>query len=257
MVALNTAYAAPKNAADLKNRIGDFFYEDHASVGKNRWANPLNAQEKSSYHYEAASGRSNWSSRDPMGELGSALLSDSNAEIKELLVALDDLISLIDSALYLFESEDLFALKEDLEKNIQSLVLILSASSELIGGVNLQHFNFNNPINRFDIDGLQSMDSVSASVIRAIASGNARNMRSLAQTLGKNSNAGKKLLNAAKRAETKARDIIAKECKGSINKKFPEELKDKTLDQITNLAKQGNKAAQTAKKLLNDKRFKK
>ena len=70
MVALNTAYAAPKNAADPKNRVGDFFYEDHASVGKNRWASRLNTQEKSSYHYETASGRSNWSNRDPIQEQG-------------------------------------------------------------------------------------------------------------------------------------------------------------------------------------------
>ena len=64
MVALNTAYAAPKN------RVGDFFYEDHASVGKNRWASRLNTQEKSCYHYETASGRSNWPSRDPIQEIG-------------------------------------------------------------------------------------------------------------------------------------------------------------------------------------------
>jgi hypothetical protein len=77
MVALNTAYAAPKNAADPKNRVGDFFYEDHASVGKNRWASRLNTQEKSSYHYETASGRSNWPSRDPIEELGSNQLNIS------------------------------------------------------------------------------------------------------------------------------------------------------------------------------------
>ena len=70
MVALNTAYAAPKNAADPKDRVGDFFYEDRASVGKNRWAKRLNAQEKSCYHYETASGRSNWLSRDPIAENG-------------------------------------------------------------------------------------------------------------------------------------------------------------------------------------------
>ena len=70
MVALNTAYAAPKNAADPKNRVGNFFYEDHASVGKNRWASRLNAQGKSCYHYETASGRSNWSNRDPIQEQG-------------------------------------------------------------------------------------------------------------------------------------------------------------------------------------------
>jgi hypothetical protein len=69
MVALNTAYAAPKNAADLKKRVGDFFYEDRGSVGKNRLANRLGTQEKSCYHYETASGRSNWPSRDPFGEV--------------------------------------------------------------------------------------------------------------------------------------------------------------------------------------------
>jgi hypothetical protein len=70
MVAINTAYAAPKNAADPKNRVGDFFYEDHASVGKNRWSSRLNTQEKYSYHYETASGRSNWPNRDPIEEAG-------------------------------------------------------------------------------------------------------------------------------------------------------------------------------------------
>jgi hypothetical protein len=34
MVALNTAYAAPKNAADLKNRIGDFFMKTTQASGK-------------------------------------------------------------------------------------------------------------------------------------------------------------------------------------------------------------------------------
>jgi hypothetical protein len=70
MVALDTAYAAPKNAADPKNRVGDFFHKDHASVGKNRWASRLNTQEKYSYHYETASGRSNWPNRDPIEENG-------------------------------------------------------------------------------------------------------------------------------------------------------------------------------------------
>jgi hypothetical protein len=70
MVAQNTAYVAPKNAADPKTRVGDFFYEDHASVGQNRWANRLNTQEKSCYHYETASGRSNWPNRDPIEEWG-------------------------------------------------------------------------------------------------------------------------------------------------------------------------------------------
>jgi hypothetical protein len=86
MVALNTAYAAPKNAADPQNRVGDFFYEDHASVGKNRWASRLNTQEKSSYHYETASGRSNWPNRDPIKELGHILSSKSDKISQFLLI---------------------------------------------------------------------------------------------------------------------------------------------------------------------------
>ena len=34
MVALNTAYAAPKNAADPKNRVGDFFMKTTQASGK-------------------------------------------------------------------------------------------------------------------------------------------------------------------------------------------------------------------------------
>jgi hypothetical protein len=85
MVALNTAYAAPKNAADPKNRAGDFFHEDHASVGKNRWASRLNTQEKSCYHYETASGRSNWVNRDPLLELGHQEVNLTNTEEHEFL----------------------------------------------------------------------------------------------------------------------------------------------------------------------------
>jgi|GEM_PF-1941260 len=57
------------------------------------------------------------------------------------------------------------------------------------------------------------------------------------------------------RGSTKARDIITKEKKGAINQEFPKEWQDSTLNEIEKAAKQGNKSAQKAKKLLNDKRF--
>ena len=42
---------------------------------RHRWAKRLNTQEKSCYHYETASGRSNWPNRDPAGEFwGGAIL---------------------------------------------------------------------------------------------------------------------------------------------------------------------------------------
>lgn len=62
---------------------------------------------------------------------------------------------------------------------------------------------------------------------------------------------------AAARLQQTAAQIIANECKGSIHRVFPKELLGKTLAEITKLGKQGNKAAQTALKLLRENRFKK
>jgi hypothetical protein len=52
-----------------------------------------------------------------------------------------------------------------------------------------------------------------------------------------------------------AGEIISKDKKGSINREFPKEWRDKTLGEIERAAKQGNKSAQKAKKLLGDKDF--
>ena len=63
----------------------------------------------------------------------------------------------------------------------------------------------------------------------------------------------------AKKAREKktAEEIIQEELKGSVNRVFPGEMKHKTLEEIKELAKQGNKAAQTAKKLLERPEYKK
>jgi hypothetical protein len=59
---------------------------------------------------------------------------------------------------------------------------------------------------------------------------------------------------------TKAKDWIAQKCKGSVNQEFPEELREKTLEEIKSLARgKGDLAdkAKTAWKLLTDSRFQK
>jgi hypothetical protein len=52
-----------------------------------------------------------------------------------------------------------------------------------------------------------------------------------------------------------AGEIISQSKRGSINRVFPEEMRGKTMEEITKAAKAGDKAAQTARKLLTDKRF--
>jgi hypothetical protein len=52
-----------------------------------------------------------------------------------------------------------------------------------------------------------------------------------------------------------AGEIISQSKRGGINRVFPEEMRGKTMEEITKLAKQGDKVAQTARKLLTDKRF--
>jgi RHS repeat-associated protein len=57
--------------------------------------------------------------------------------------------------------------------------------------------------------------------------------------------------------EQTADEIISGSRRGSIRGRFPGQLLDKTLKEIDQLAKSGDKAAQTARKLLTDNRFKK
>jgi len=60
---------------------------------------------------------------------------------------------------------------------------------------------------------------------------------------------------ATHKDEQKANDIIGNEKKGSINREFPSEWRDKTYGEIKDAAKEGDRTAQKAKKLLDDKRF--
>ena len=54
-----------------------------------------------------------------------------------------------------------------------------------------------------------------------------------------------------------AGEIISLTKKGTINRVFPGELRNKTLSEIEKLARAGNRAARTAMKLLRNKRYNK
>jgi RHS repeat-associated protein len=61
----------------------------------------------------------------------------------------------------------------------------------------------------------------------------------------------------ARRLAMKAIDIIAKELKGSVHSQFPRQLYNMTRDEIFALAKKGDPFAQTARKLMTQKKYKK
>ncbi len=114
----------------------------------------------------------------------------------------------------------------------------------------------NNPLIFRDPLGLQK-DSVTATLEAAIRNGNPREIQAVLDTAGDvlSPAARKAAQIAIRRLESKARDIIARECVGKINRVFPEEMREKTLEEIIKLARQGNKAAQTAKKLLTSSEY--
>jgi RHS repeat-associated protein len=120
-----------------------------------------------------------------------------------------------------------------------------------VDGPNPLSYVGNNPATFRDPLGLAT-DSVTASLEAAIRNGNAGEIQAILDTAGDVlSPAAKQAAQAAlRRLQSRAEDIIARDCLGKINRVFPEEMRQKTLQEIINLARQGNKAAQTARKLL-------
>ena len=118
------------------------------------------------------------------------------------------------------------------------------------GSLNLYSYVGSSVPNRIDPFGL--IDTVSEAIKRAAARGDVGELEALLEATG--NQAAK---SAIDRLRSRATDIIAKECKGSINREFPEQLRQKTLEEIFELAKKGDESARTAKKLLSDLRFKK
>jgi RHS repeat-associated protein len=129
------------------------------------------------------------------------------------------------------------------------------------GGIDFYSYVFNNPQNWIDPFGKQT-NSVDSSLLQAIAKGNSAEIEEIlkdadevlsdrAKQLGKD---------AIQKLRSKAKDWIAKKCKGSVNNEFPRELQEKTLEEIKALSRgKGDLAdkAKTAWKLLTDGRFQK
>lgn len=122
---------------------------------------------------------------------------------------------------------------------------------------NLNAYVGNNPINLRDPLGL--IDSVSASLSKAIATGNAAEIQLIL-----NATEGTGALTAAQIAGANlilaklpmtADKIISTYQKASVRGEFPRQLLCNTLKEIIDMAKTGDKVAQTAKKLLTDSRF--
>ncbi|WP_251359115.1 hypothetical protein [Kangiella sp. TOML190] len=107
-----------------------------------------------------------------------------------------------------------------------------------------------NPVMGVDPTGLSSER---AGLMAAIGRGDVRSIRMFMDlvTDPKLRAAGQKALD---KFGSKAKDWIGKNCKGSINREFPQQFRDMTLEQIRNGRGADYKKAW---KLLNDKRFRK
>jgi RHS repeat-associated protein len=122
------------------------------------------------------------------------------------------------------------------------------------GGLNTYAYALNDPLGFIDPYGLQRT-TVDAAIEQAIRQGNIGELETLLEAA--NPEQAALLRNALQRLTSKAEQIIAKECRGSINREFPTQLRDNTLKEIMDAAKGGDSTARKALKLLNDSRFKK
>ena len=125
----------------------------------------------------------------------------------------------------------------------------------LRGGLNTYEYATQNPVKLVDPLGLfPGNNSIDASIKSAIARGDVNRLRTLLEAASDPRR--RELIEAGiKRLTTRADDFIAQNCKASVNRRFPEQFRDMTLEEIFAAARAGDKAAKTAKKLLTDKRF--
>ena len=122
------------------------------------------------------------------------------------------------------------------------------------GGLNTYTYALSDPLQFIDPFGLQRT-TVDLAIQNAIRQGNVGELETLLEAA--NPQQATVIRAALDRLRSKASQIIAKECRGSINRAFPTELRDKTLKDIMDAARSGDSTARKALKLLNDLRFKK
>lgn len=126
-----------------------------------------------------------------------------------------------------------------------------------VGGDNLYRYVNSQPVNLRDPLGLA--DSVTDAVQQALARGDVEELETLLDAAGDEMSPSLRdaVTKAIERLRSSAQDIISKECQGSINREFPGQLRDKTLQEIMDLAKDGDAPARKALKLLKALRFRK
>ncbi|WP_147405932.1 hypothetical protein ACPEAN_11810 [Ralstonia solanacearum] len=98
--------------------------------------------------------------------------------------------------------------------------------------------------------------TVDAAIEQAIRRGDIEELQTLIEAAGSNEQRAA-IQNAINRLTSNADQIIAKECKASVREVFPGQWRERTLKEIMDASKDGDKTAKTAWKLLNDLRFKK
>lgn len=134
---------------------------------------------------------------------------------------------------------------------------------EFQSGINFYNYALNNPVTLVDPLGLFPLTSIDAAIQVCLRQPTFAKreacLLALLQVL--NPEAQRRCLAALEKVRmlrnTTAQDFIAKNKQARILRQFPTEFLTETLEKIEMLAKRGVRAAQTAWKLLNDKRFNK